>query len=333
MKILVANNQLNQVGGSETFTYTLIEGLKKYTNAEIEYFTFEKGKFALKIENELQVQFMSQNKYDLILANHNTCVKELFRKGFIIQTCHGIFPQLEQASIYADAYVSISQEIQTHLALKGINSRIIYNPINTEKFCLNQPLNQKLKRILSLCHSDEANEIIQKACQKSGIELLINYKYKNPSETVEKTINQVDMVIGLGRSAYEAMSCERPVIVFDKRYYMESFADGYVADILGLSLQNNCSGRYFKYNFNEDDLVQEFSKYNSNDGKILRKFVEKELAVEKVIEKYFEYFKQINQSKSKINYQNLKNISGKKISSFLLEIKHRIDNVRYKKNS
>ena len=53
-KILVANNYLNNFGGSETFTYTLIEELLK-RGFEVEYFTFEKGLFSDKIEKDLAV--------------------------------------------------------------------------------------------------------------------------------------------------------------------------------------------------------------------------------------------------------------------------------------
>ena len=78
--ILIANHQLKFVGGSETFTYTLIEALKN-KGYSVEYFTFFKGITSDKIEQNLSVNFMSKKRYDLILANHYTCVRYLSRKG------------------------------------------------------------------------------------------------------------------------------------------------------------------------------------------------------------------------------------------------------------
>lgn len=49
--VLVANNHLKRVGGSETFTYTLIEALLK-KGYEIEYFTFFKGEVSQRIERD-----------------------------------------------------------------------------------------------------------------------------------------------------------------------------------------------------------------------------------------------------------------------------------------
>ena len=139
MRILVANNQLNTLGGSETFTYTIIEELVD-RGFFVEYFTFKFGFVSDKIEQELKVSFMSRKKYDLIFANHNTCVEKLYKLGYVIQTCHGIFPKLEQPSIRANAYVSISTEVQNHLGVLGFPSILIYNSINLERFKSLKPI-------------------------------------------------------------------------------------------------------------------------------------------------------------------------------------------------
>ncbi len=95
MDILVATNHLKSIGGTETYSYAIIEELKS-RGLNVEYFTFHKGLVSEKIERDLKVSFMKKRNYDLILANHYTTVDRLFGKGFIIQTCHGIFPPLER---------------------------------------------------------------------------------------------------------------------------------------------------------------------------------------------------------------------------------------------
>jgi glycosyltransferase involved in cell wall biosynthesis len=298
MNILVSNHYLDSIGGSETFTFTIIEELVRLGH-KVEYFTFTKGFVSSKIEKDLGVFFMSHNNYDLILANHNTTVEELYRKGFIIQTCHGIYPSLEQPSSKADAYVAISEEVQNHLAIRDCPSYLIHNSINLERFKPENKINKDLKNVLSLCHSDSANNFIEDICAELSLNFSKAYKYKNPVWSIEKEINRADMVIGLGRSAFEAMACGRPVIVFDNRKYFKSYGDGYIKDSIALSLKNNCSGRYSKNEYNKDKMVAEFNKYSASDSEFFRFFAQKEFDVTKNITKYFHFYDELIKTRKK----------------------------------
>lgn len=320
MRILVANHKLSTISGTETFTYTLIEELKN-RNFDVEYFTFHKGITSNKIENVLKVRFMSKSKYDLILANHNTCVKELYTKGFIIQTCHGIYPKLEQPSLFADAFVSISNEIQNYLGSLGFYSVLIKNGINLNRFLPRIPVNIEIKRILSLCQSDKANNLIRRAIQDNDlkIELIEFNKYKNPVWNIEDYINDVDLVIGIGRSLYDAIACGRPVICFDARNdYMDSFGDGYLKENIYGSINYNCSGRFSEKVFGQNELFNEIVKYNSNDGYALREFAEKELSIEKNVDLYLDYYNKIkNLNNKKISFDFIKITFGKRTFKFI----------------
>ncbi|WP_340203188.1 UDP-glycosyltransferase [Ascidiimonas sp. W6] len=300
LDILVANNSLDSLGGSETFTYSLIQSLvvKGYS---IEYFTFNQGDVSNSIETDLNVRFMTKSKYDLILANHKTCVNFLYRKGFVIQTCHGIFPSLEQPSLLADAYVSISNEVHDHLLAKGLRSKIIWNGISLERFTPKNPINQKLQNVLSLCHSIEANKVVKEACELVGANFEVLNKYDKADWSVEEYINRNDLVVGLGRSAYEAMACGRPVVAFDSRKYMDSYGDGYLRDILGFSILNNCSGRYSAKTYTAETLAKEFLKYDSKDGVFFRDFAERHLNMSYKAEEYIAYFEIIKKNKKRIN--------------------------------
>lgn len=302
MKVLVANNYFEKMGGSETFCYTLIEELKR-AGHEVEYFTFYKGIISEKIERELGVRFMSKWKYDLILANHHTCVRYLAHKGKIIQTCHGVFPSLERPSKFADGHVSISEEIATHLLDKGFKSKVILNGINCDRFSVKQPINSQLKNVLSLCQSDEANDLLKKACDILGINLFQLNKNINPKWEVEEVINEVDLVVGLGRSAYEAMACGRPVLIFDDRGYFDSYSDGYLnEENIDFSIINNCSGRFYKKRLGLDDLVKELQKYSPKEGLFLREYALRNLNIRNQVEKYFEYADSLKSSKSPLLY-------------------------------
>lgn len=287
--ILVANNHLKRVGGSETFTYTLVEALIK-KGFEVEYFTFFKGEVSQRIERDLDVKFMSKNKYDLILANHNTCVNYLSKRGVIIQTCHGIFPKEEQPTKYADGHVGISKEVKDHLKTLGFNSEIIVNGIKCERYNIKKPINTELKSVLSLSQSEPANDKIMAACQALGLQFSKFNKNENPVWHVEDMINKVDLVLGLGRSAYEAMACGRAVVVFDERAYFQSYSDGYMTpDLVKKCVENNCSGRYSKLEFTTKDLIEAFKKYKKEDGDALRALALTDFNIDIQVAKYLKY--------------------------------------------
>jgi glycosyltransferase involved in cell wall biosynthesis len=287
--ILVANNHLKRVGGTETFTYAVIKQLLAQ-GFEVEYFTFFKGVVSDKIEKDLGINFMSKSHYDLILASHNTCVNFLSKRGITIQISHGIFPKEEQPTTYADGIISISEEVKTHIENLGLSSKLVLNGIDCERYFPKKPLNKNLTSVLSLSQSEIANTKIKEACDRLQLKFNKLNKNENPVWHVEDLINQADLVIGLGRSAYEAMACGRTVVVYDERDYNASKADGYMTPELVLKcVKNNCSGRYFNYQFDTEDIINCFKQYNKNDGDALRLLVLEYFNIEKMVHEYVDY--------------------------------------------
>jgi glycosyltransferase involved in cell wall biosynthesis len=333
ISILVATNHLECIGGTETYTYAILKELSK-RNYNVEYFTFRKGFFSEKIENELGINFMSKKRYELILTNHVSCVNHLYKLGFTIQTCHGIFSEIENPSLFANAYVSISQEVQEHLLNKGCASKLIYNGIDTDRFLPKKELNDELKTVLSLSQSIEFNDCLQSACSKLNINLICFNKFKNPVFEIEEEINKADAVFALGRSAYESMACGRPVIVFDKRSYFQPLGDGYIANNLVSSLKNNCSGRFFKLEVTEENLIRELKKYNKNDGKIFRNFALENLKISDAIDSYLNYYENLIENKMiqfKKKNDFYTSFIGKRLAKKTLKTFYKSNYVRWKK--
>ncbi len=297
MRILVGNNTFSSPGGSETYNYALIEELVSLGHSVEAVARFGPGIVSEKI-NELGVPVYFEpvrNQYDLILLSHSSSI-EMTKKarGFKVQTCHGIYPKLEQPVFGLDRYISISEEVQMHLAIKGFVSSIIRNGVDCNRFNSNKPINSKLTNVLSLAQHEEANRIIRGACDLIGCNLITCNKFTNWRWDIETLISEADLVITLGRGAYESMASGRNVLVFDCRDYQKTsyLGDGVITtDNVYDLIKNNCSGRFSKRQFTSESLANEMMLYSKDNGDKLRQFALGNLNIKDVAQQYIDLIK------------------------------------------
>ncbi len=295
MRILLGTHYLAKTGGTESYTFALAMELKRLGH-EVEHFAIIRGGVSSMLE-EKGVPFMTSDHYDLILANHTTVVEQLWPKGFIVQTCHGNIAELEQPSPYADAYVAVSEEVREHLRSKGYRAAaVIANGIDCNRFCQKKPVSPTLQTVLSLCQSDVANDFIRRCCQQEGIRFLQSNKFTDNVWSIEELINESDLVVGLGRSAYDAMACGRCVLVYDYREYMGEFlGDGMLTpESIQKSMLCNCSGRSNRLKYNEETFIKELQKYSPELGAWGREFALEHLNIEKAVEAYLDIYRGID---------------------------------------
>ena len=295
MRILLGTHYLAKTGGTESYTFALAMELKRLGH-EVEHFAIIRGGVSSMLE-EKGVPFMTSDHYDLILANHTTVVEQLWPKGFIVQTCHGNIAELEQPSPYADAYVAVSEEVREHLQSKGYRAAaVIANGIDCNRFCQKKPVSPTLQTVLSLCQSDVANDFIRRCCQQEGIRFLQSNKFTDNVWSIEELINESDLVVGLGRSAYDAMACGRCVLVYDYREYMGEFlGDGMLTpESIQKSMLCNCSGRSNRLKYNEETFIKELQKYSPELGAWGREFAIEHLNIEKAVEAYLDIYRGID---------------------------------------
>lgn len=292
MKILLGTHYLAKTGGTESYTYALAMELQKLGH-EVEHFAIIRGNVSSMLE-EKGVPFISSDHYDLILANHMTVVEKIWPLGYTIQTCHGHIAELEQPSPYADAYVAVSEEVEKHLQSKGFQvAAVIPNGIDCNRFCPKTPISSTLKTVLSLCQSDIANDFIRQCCEKKNIKFLQSNKFTDNVWSIEDLINESDLVVGLGRSAYDAMACGRCALVYDYREYMGEFlGDGMITpESIGKSMLCNCSGRASRLKYDEQSFIEEMQKYSPELGEWSREYALKNLNIEVAVGKYLEVYK------------------------------------------
>lgn len=294
MKILLTNNHLVTAGGTETYVYAMACELKRLGH-EVEIFTFQPGAFSFKVTELTGIRIINSleqlGKYDLILANHNSTVDVCSGKGFIIQTCHGTLPKLEQPSVKANAHVAISWEVLFYLENFGIKSYIVSNGIDCERFKPVKPLNENIQNVLSLCQNEEFNKVLALEFENRGIGFKYFNKFSNPVWNIEDHMNEADMVISLGRGAYEAMACGRVVLVLDHRPYQTMMGDGIIGIDPELSIFNsNCSGRYHRYT-DIDYMIDDAIKYYSiNLGDSMRSIALRVFNIKNSIKKYLDIY-------------------------------------------
>jgi glycosyltransferase involved in cell wall biosynthesis len=298
MNILVSINHFDIPGGSETYTYALINELVQ-RGYNVDMYVYKKIKKNIMVD-EMKVlpvtiyNSLPKKEYDLIFASHTSTLSVLKNmKCEKIQTCHGIFPDLEQPSPFADKYISISKEVESHLKNNGHDSKIIYNGVDCDRFKPINPINDSLTTVLSLIQDPKANKIAQEACEELNINFIFFNKFSKPKFRIEEEINKADLVISLGRGAIESMACGRNVLIFDGRTYAggNPIGDGLITsenDALQY-VQNNFSGRYSKKIFNKEILKDELSKYDKNYGDMCRDIALKYFDMHNQVDKYLEY--------------------------------------------
>jgi glycosyltransferase involved in cell wall biosynthesis len=290
-KILLGQNHLHTLGGSETFTYTMAQELVRLGH-HVDILTMQEGIMSEMIKTNLGCSINNiSNSYDIAYINHTTIVHgvmNLFPGSNIVQTCHGIFPQLEQpVQAQGIRHVSISKEVQNYLSSKSLESTLIHNGIDCDVFHPEQQPSKKINKMFSLSQSDQFNQTLLEIGDELGIKVEYNNKFTSPRFDIQNVIKTADLVVSLGRGAYEGMACGKPVLIADQRPYQPGLMDGMInSDNIDGFLENNCSGRKVQQPVTKESLTNEIRKYDHFQGNKNREYVLENLNIQKQVQEY-----------------------------------------------
>lgn len=284
--ICVANGTYKWIGGTDTFNWAMCKALVDMGYTVYYYAPDMDGTgITEKYLQEIGVlPYVEGTPLVACFANQQSG-SHFVGKCPVVQTCHSAFTRLEYPIKGARAYISISEEIQLYLKVRGFQTDIIRNGIDLNRYCPKKSLNA-IPQVLSICQGDDS--LLQDACDKLG------WRFKSvPKEVgsriwhIEDMINESDIVVGIGRSLYDAMACGRACISWDNRKLNPFTGCGYVtADNWYSCAKTNFTGRGFPQIATVDGLVAELKKYNPADGKVMRSFAETELNVRKNVKRY-----------------------------------------------
>jgi len=241
MKILVANQTLDILAGSETYILTMATELKRLGH-EVTAFSPQLGIIATKLEaigvkcvNTLNgdgshqikpfnpVLEEAEGKFDVAICAHYEITKEIRRKFSklpIIAVCHGIihsnpktgeiFPEHPVTDMNINQYIAVSEEVQNLLkSVYNIDSVVIRNCFDLERFKKEGKLKEKPETILVNSNywgvDGEINDIIKDVAKHYDAKFIGIGANFVPTYETDLVIKDADVVFGMGRSVIEGV--------------------------------------------------------------------------------------------------------------------------------
>jgi len=240
----------DRLTGVNTFTYTLAKHMSDLGH-DINFIFIQRqgntNKFNTEISLLGKIKCLNDTlseRFDFVVMYSSYCVDLLKtcngKRIFIGHGLHSLsyFPNIN----HIDAWYYISKFGSEYLSNK-FNYPVKYIPnfIDLERFKEIKPISKELKKILIL--DSRVGYIYKELFEKVAIKhnLIVDCISVNVSELIwdiPDKINEYDLIIGYGRSIYEAISCGRNVII-----YGINGGDGFMNEkTLPISMERNCSG-------------------------------------------------------------------------------------------
>lgn len=296
LKILLGNNTLSLLAGSETWVYTLACALKKLGH-EVACFSPELGIISDELAKEgissfhqistsgvkpfsFVLEETPKHDYDVIIANHNHIVEYLrlqFPKTPIISTIHGIIhtsqdektgetvhaPEHPALTAGVNQFIAVSEEVQE--LLKGaynIESLVIRNFIDTSRYTGKRKVSKTPRQILINTNYQNARdpeiELMRTVAKHYGAKLAaLGQNFSQTFDTV-KAIEDADIVVGMGRSVLEGVAAGRLGIVHGRWGTAGAIHEGSIEDIRKQNFSGRNSGGTM---MTAEELIKEIDTY------------------------------------------------------------------------
>lgn len=278
--ILLMTNHLSQRGGTEVWTEVMYQELIKLGHSvDVQPVTGQNSIFPA-------LSYSKDKRYDAAIVNHYTSLQWMTQNGVnnvgkIIMTTHGTLPSLERPSLGADVYVGVSEETRDYIKeVVGVNARIIRNPIQTSLFLPENDVNYKCQEVGAVGNGFRNAFLYTASLMPEDISF--SFSSNENISNMNNFYNKFDLVIGAGRTALEAMSCGRNVIVAG-----HGGVDGFLdMDSVWEFRKFNMSGRFNRDGY--DNIAKHLESYDPDLGKHLRRYVVENNEASMIAKQYLE---------------------------------------------
>lgn len=248
--ILLANNTLSLLAGTETWTSTLAIQLKKLGH-KVSCFSPELGIISEQLDKEGIPSFYqistsgvkpfsfileekTEHNYDVIIANHHHIVEYLrneFPRTPIISTIHGIMhwaedeagkkimaPEHPALNSGVNQFIAVSEEVQILLKKAyEIDSIIIRNFFDLDSLKGLRKISVTPKQFLVNSNYNDKNspdlQLIREVAKHYGAKLTAVGQNFSWTVDIRKALADADVVVGMGRSVLEGVAAGRLGIV------------------------------------------------------------------------------------------------------------------------
>ena len=277
MNIVLGQDKFEFLGGTTTLLVDLASALLRQGHT-VYYWSTDFGKHSITEQwfQSNSIQMYLGQPVDVAITCQQTATMFFLNKCKVLQILNSKFTTLEYP-VNGASYVAVSNEIKDfNLKKFGIAVPMILNGIDLNRFKPTEETHNGI-RVLSICQGDD--KLLEQACNE------LNYEFKSVPKNVgsriwniEDWIKDVDIVVGIGRSAFVGMACGKSVISWDNRGLNPNTGCGYITPYNFIECSNtNLTGREFQPLDTVDKLKTELLKYNPNDGKLLRGIAEQYL--------------------------------------------------------
>lgn len=291
MKILLTSHLLgNAPGGTQSYVVSVALYLKSLGH-DVECISPDSGYYSDFLERNGVRCNSGSKSFDFILISYFVPNEEF--RGFRVWVQHDVLWSAPERGIHG--YIGVSEEALTKIPQNAKNKTVVFNGVSPVEYCRRR-VSESVERVYSLSHSDELNARLRALCDKHGLEFLSNNKFTNPSMDIRQNLEWADLVVGVGRSAYEAAMYGRPVLLLDQRSYNgRALSDGLFHENFMGAVENNCSGRKYRLTLSDEDIVGLFQGLGAECGELSREVALKFFSLSDKVSEILEFCEGIRQ--------------------------------------
>ncbi|MBP2675618.1 MAG: hypothetical protein H6Q84_2458, partial [Deltaproteobacteria bacterium] len=257
MNVLLTNHHLVEFTGSEIFSFTIADFLKRNGHRVTVLSKYVDDRLRrhfdrIGVRVFHRIEDMGGERFDVAHIHHNVMAMEV-RRRFpdlpLVFLSHGVLPFLEQkppVDVGIARYMAVSEEVRENLVRQGLDEdrvEIFRNIVDPGEFHPRSSLPARPSRALVLSNKldPDTESTILGACDRLGIAPTfagMRFGVVHP-DSLPEAMNRADIVFTLGRGVIEAMMCGRVPIVLDYQG-----GDGMVTpDDVDRLMRRNFSGR------------------------------------------------------------------------------------------